>query len=135
MLRHLILASALLNLIGCDSELEPKNSAEVKPASTIKKPSSQAEVYISMPVLETISEKSIPPLNLQVTSDMIGTIIDSDEDISEQTTNQTALFRTRSAKGQDRVNMSFELYYDEDETDYLNLEAIEGGKVEIKLIH
>lgn len=136
MFKHLIITSLLLNLISCDGKPEkPKKSAQVKQVLTISKPASQTEININMPLLETISEKTIQPLNLQITSEMMETMIDSDEDVLEHATDKTELFRTKSVKEQDRVNMSFELYYDEDETDYLNIETIEGGRLEIKLIH
>ena len=136
MFKPLILISLLLNLIACDGKPEkPKKSTEVKPALTISKPASQDEINISKPSLKTKAEETIQPLNLQVTSEMMGTIIDSDEDVLKYAVDKTEIFKTRSAKEQDIVNMSFELYYDDDETNYLNLEAIEGGKVEIKLIH
>jgi len=130
MLKHfiilgLIILGLLLSFIGCDSESDKSvESSVTKPPLTKDKASTQAETNIST-----------RPLNLEITPDMIETVIDTDKDTSKQVSEKPGLFDTRPVKKKDKVNTSFGVYFDENETDYLNPEGIEGGKIEIEIIH
>ncbi len=123
MLKHLIIASCMLSFIGCDGDLDKSAEPSAsKPALTKNKPSTQTET-------------NTPPLDLEIKPDMMGTIIDTDKGASKPVTKKPGLFDSKPVKKQDKINTSFGVYFDENETDYLNPEAIEGGKIEIELVH
>jgi len=124
MLKHLIIISLLLSFIGCDSESDKSVELSVtKPPLTKNKPSTQAETNINT-----------RPLNLEITPDMVETVIDTDKDTSKKVSEKPGLFDARPVKKKDKFNTSFGVYFDENETDYLNPEGIEGGKIEIEIV-
>ena len=123
MLKHLIIASCMLSFIGCDADQDkPAGPSASKPALTKNKPSTQADT-------------NTPPLDLEIKPEMMGTIIETDKNASTPVSEKPGLFDRKPVNKQDRVNTSFGVYFDENETDYLNPEAIEGGKIEIELVH
>lgn len=125
MLKHLIIISFLLNFIGCDGNSDnTAQSSAVKPPLTKDKASTQGE---------TNSNKQ--PLDLEVTPDMIGTVIDTDKAESKQLSEKSGLFDSKPVKKKDKINPSFKLYFDENKTGRLNPEDIEGGKLEIEIVH
>ena len=124
MLKHLIIISLLLSFIGCDGKSDKSVELSVtKPQLTKDKPSTQTE-----------TNTSTRPLNLEITPDMIGTVIDTDKGTSKQASKKPGLFDTRPDKKQDKLKTSFGVYFDKNETSYLNPEAIEGGKIEVEII-
>ena len=123
MLKHLFIVSILFNFIGCDGELDKSTeSPATKPALTKNKPSS-------------LTETNKPLLDLEIKSDMMEAITGTDKNASKSVSEKPGLFDNKSIKKQDTFNTSFGVYFDENETDYLNPEAIEGGKIEIELVH
>ena len=125
MLKHLIIISFLLNFIGCDGDSDKTaQSSAVKPPLTKDKASTQGE---------TNSNKQ--PLDLEITPDMIGTVIDTDKAASKHLSEKSGLFDSKPVKKKNKINPSFGVYFDENETDYLNPEGIEGGKIEIEIVH
>jgi len=128
MLKRLIIASFLLSFIGCDDSSDrPVEKPAVKPLLTKDKPSTQAN--------QAKKDNSIQPLNLRITPEMMEAIIDTDETPLKQVSEKPGLFDTMQVKKQDKINTSFKVYFDENETDYLNPEAIEGGKIDIEITH
>lgn len=125
MLKPLIIISFLLSFIGCDGDSDKTaQSSAVKPPLTKDKASTQGE---------TNSNKQL--LDLEITPDMIGTVIDTDKAASKQLSEKSGLFDSKPVKKKDNINPSFKLYFDENETGRLNPEDIEGGKLEIEIVH
>ena len=125
MLKHLIIISFLLSFIGCDGDSDKAvNSSAAKPPLPKDKPSTRAE-----------TNNNRQPLDLEITPEMMGTVIDTDKAASEQLSEKPGLFESKPVKKQDNINASFGVYFDENETDYLNPEGIEGGKIEIEVVH
>lgn len=114
-----------MSFIGCDGDSDQTaQSSAVKPPLTKDKTSTQGE---------TNSNKQ--QLDLEITPDMIGTVIDTDKAASKQLSEKSGLFDSKPVKKQDNINPSFKLYFDENETGRLNPEDIEGGKLEIEIVH
>lgn len=125
MLKHLIIISFLLSFIGCDG-----NSDKTAQSSAVKPPLTKDKAAIQA---ETNSSKQ--PLDLEITPEMMGTVIDTDKAASKQVSEKPGLFDSKPVKKQDKISPSLKLYFDENETGQLNPEDIEGGKIEIEIVH
>ena len=124
MYKHYIILIVVVSFIVCDKKSDKSAEWPVnKTPLTKNKTTTRAETNIST-----------RPLNLEITPDMIGTVIDTDKDTSKQVSNKPGLFDTSPVKKKDKLNTSFGVYFDENKTGYLNPEAIEGGKIEIEII-
>ena len=106
----------MLSFIGCDGKSD--KSTEL-PAT---KPSN-------------LTETNTPLLDLEIKPDMMQAITGTDKNTSKPVSEKSGLFDSKPINKQDTFNTSFGVYFDENETDYLNPEAIEGGKIEIEIIH
>lgn len=125
MLKHLIIISFLLSFIGCDGDTDKSvQSSAVKSPLPKDKASTQVE-----------TNNNRQPLDLEITPDMMGTVIETDKAASKQANEKPGLFDSKPVKKQDKISPSFKLYFDENETGQLNPEDIEGGKIEIEIVH